>query len=352
MSLDLSQAGVITPFWPGTNLTSQHNGVCFGNVTLCLNSDTLCTLSTCDLTLAHFTYVPNLGGNAFFAALFGVCGLAQIPLGIRYRTWGFVIAAIFGLAGEVIGYAGRIMMNQNPFSKTNFLIYLVCLTIAPAFLSACIYLCLARIVVVYGEEISRFRPRIYTILFCTCDFISLLLQAIGGAIASTANDYNTTQMGINIMIGGLSFQVFSLTLFVVLCGDFAFRLWRNRQSWNVSHQQLFESVIFRCFLWGLATATLTILIRSCFRVAELSGGFHGPLANNQPTFMVLEGGMVSIASLCLTILHPGIGFRGTWRDANFNFFYAKKQSLGTETDLEAKVPSSSPHQSIVEPEKM
>ena len=136
MSIDLSEQGVMTPFWPGTNLTSEHNGQCYGNVTLCLNNDILCTLSTCDLTLAHFTYIPNLGANAFLAALFGVCALVQFGLGIRYKTWGFLVTAICGLALEIIGYVGRILINQSPFDKNNFLIYLVCLTIAPAFLSA------------------------------------------------------------------------------------------------------------------------------------------------------------------------------------------------------------------------
>jgi hypothetical protein len=157
-------------------------------------------------------------------------------------------------------------------------------------------------------------------------------------------------MGINIMIGGLSFQVFSLVLFAVLCGEFAFRLWRNPQSWNMTHERLFRSMVFKCFLWGLTTATFTILIRSCFRVAELSGGFHGPLANNQPTFMVLEGGMVAIASICLTILHPGIGFRGTWSDVNFNLFRAKKTARDTDTEMEPKTTSSSPHTSIQGPD--
>ncbi|KAK9318379.1 RTA1 like protein-domain-containing protein [Lipomyces starkeyi] len=346
MSLDLSHLGVMTPFWPGTNLTSQHNGQCYGNVTLCLNNDNLCTLSTCDLTLAHFTYRPSMGGNAFLAAIFGVCCLAQVFLGLRYKTWGFLIGAVCGMILEIIGYVGRIMMNQDPFSKNDFLIYLVCLTIAPAFLSACIYLCLGRIVVVYGEDISRFRPRFYALVFCTCDFISLLLQAIGGAIASIANDYNTTQLGIHIMIAGLSFQVFSLVLFVILCGDFALRLWRKPLSWNMSHRELFGSVIFQSFLWGLAIATLTILIRSAFRVAELSGGFKGSLANNQPTFMVLEGTMVASACLCLTILHPGIAFRGSWSDADYNVFRAKKNIGDTETELETKIPSTSPHESI------
>lgn len=158
-----------------------------GNATLIADPDTLCTLALCDLTLAHVDYIPSLAGNALFAVVFAGCFLVQLVLGIKYRTWGFMAATTIGMVTEVIGYIGRIMMHNNPFSKDNFLIYLVTLTIAPAFLSAAIYLCLARIVVVYGEERSRIRPRTYTVLFCSCDFLALLLQAIGGAIASIAN---------------------------------------------------------------------------------------------------------------------------------------------------------------------
>lgn len=79
------------------------------------------------------------------------------------------------------------MYHNNPFNDNNFLIYLVCVTIAPAFLTAGIYLCLARIVTVYGAQFSRFRPRTYTLIFCTFDFFSLVLQGLGGGIASTAN---------------------------------------------------------------------------------------------------------------------------------------------------------------------
>ena len=39
-------------------------------------------------------------------------------------------------------------------------------------------------------------------------------------------------------------------------------------------------------LAGLALATLCTFTRSCFRIAELSQGFSGPLANNEVTFMV------------------------------------------------------------------
>jgi hypothetical protein len=71
---------------------------------------------------------------------------------------------------------------------------------------------------------------------------------------------------------------------------------------------------------ALGLATLLILIRSSFRVAELSEGFASALANNQVTFMVLEGGMVASAVILLTVLHPGLVFeRKGWKDAGWSF---------------------------------
>ena len=65
-------------------------------------------------------------------------------------------------------------------------------------------------------------------------------------------------------------------------------------------------------------SAIAILIRSCFRVAELKAGFHGSLANNEALFMVLDGVMVIIAVTVLTVLHPGVAFQGHWSAANFN----------------------------------
>lgn len=69
---------------------------------------------------------------------------------------------------------------------------------------------------------------------------------------------------------------------------------------------------FLTVLIALVIATVTILIRSSFRVAELTGGFHGRLWNGEIYFMVLDGTMVSIASILLTIFHPGVAFHGQW----------------------------------------
>ncbi len=72
---------------------------------------------------------------------------------------------------------------------------------------------------------------------------------------------------------------------------------------------------FRLFLGALALATLTIFVRSVFRCAELRGGFKGKLAQQQVTFMILEGAMIVIAVGLLTIWHPGWVFKEKWGDA-------------------------------------
>jgi hypothetical protein len=159
---------------------------------------------------------------------------------------------ILGLGLEIAGYIGRVMAHNNPFSFNAFLIYIIFLTLGPAFLTAAIYLCLARIVVVYGETNSRFKPRTYSIAFMISDLVALVLQAAGGAIAASAagTNANTAQKGINIMIAGLAWQVASLTIFAVVAADFAFRVMKGKGLPNPAFLELRSSFKWTAFLWG------------------------------------------------------------------------------------------------------
>ncbi|KAJ0422982.1 RTA1 like protein-domain-containing protein [Aspergillus carlsbadensis] len=287
------------------------------NQTLIENPD-LCTIDTCPLSMASVEYRPVLWGNILFMAIFGVAALIHIGLGIRYKTWTFMVAMVLGLVGEVVGYVGRVNLWDNPFNGDAFLEYLVSLTIAPAFLTAAIYLTLSRIVVCYGEKISYFKPRTYTITFITFDFIALLLQAIGGAIASTADDDDRsgTDLGVNIMIAGLAWQVASLMIFTAMAGNF---FWRVRKAagadFNMDFEALRNGAYFKSSIYGLGVATLVIFVRSVFRCAELSEGFDGHLANDEVTFMILEATMIAISVICLTVFHPGLVWKGQWAQA-------------------------------------
>jgi hypothetical protein len=73
-----------------------------------VNSSQECSLSTCSIIQAQYTYDPSLSGNAIFASFFGLLLLIQLILGFYYRTIGFTIAMFCGLLLEITGYIGRV----------------------------------------------------------------------------------------------------------------------------------------------------------------------------------------------------------------------------------------------------
>ncbi|OAA59535.1 RTA-like protein [Niveomyces insectorum RCEF 264] len=295
----------------------------------CLLIDTAnCTVETCPLSCAQVDYLPTLAGNAVYAAAFGLLLLAQLALGIKYKTWGFMVGMICGLLLEVVGYVGRIMLHNNPFDFNNFIIYLVPLTIGPAFLTGALYLCLSRIIIVYGQHISRFSPRTYAITFMSSDFISLVLQGAGGGLAATANDAAGSNAGRGIMVAGVVFQVVSLCVFGALGLEFAIRLRRtNDRVKDVRFALLRDRTLFTWFHYALGTAVVLIFVRSVYRIAELQQGFDGPIANNEVAFMVLEGPMIFLAVLAMTVLHPGIAFDGQWSSAAWSVKQSRKAAF-------------------------
>ncbi|KAF2113959.1 RTA1 like protein-domain-containing protein [Lophiotrema nucula] len=276
-----------------------------------------CTLATCPLSLSYWGYLPSLGANAFFLALFAISTILFVGQGVLSRRFlGFTFAMVSGCALEVIGYVGRTMAHHNPFGENPFLIQIVCLTIAPAFMAAGIYLCLSRIVTTFGPENSRIKPLSYPRIFIPCDLASLLLQAAGGGIASSAShtDKDPT-VGNNIMIAGLAVQVITLFIFICLATDFAVRTVRRiktmgaQNALDPTHARLRASWKFKGFMIALSFATLCIFTRSVYRVAELSEGWNGHLIKTQKYFIGLEGAIVGTAVLALNIFHPGLCFR-------------------------------------------
>jgi len=70
--------------------------------------------AACPVGATLYGYYPNLGGNAFLCAIFFLCALVQLVLGIKGRMTAFTIAVTTGCAAEGLGYIGRLMMHSNP----------------------------------------------------------------------------------------------------------------------------------------------------------------------------------------------------------------------------------------------
>jgi len=143
-----------------------------------------CTLELCPIIAAQLPYDPNLAGNVLYLSIFSACLVINAVLGVWFRTWSYMIAMLLGCFLEVLGYIGRIQMHYNPFPQGPFFTfalpnskqgearsanfdcrYLIPVTIASIFFTAAIYFTLSRLVVIFGERHSYFRPRTYTVFF-------------------------------------------------------------------------------------------------------------------------------------------------------------------------------------------
>ncbi|KAG8412564.1 RTA1 like protein [Metarhizium acridum] len=91
---------------------------------------------------------------------------------------------------EVIGYAGRVIMWNNPFSYPDFMTQIICLTIAPVFFTASIYVTLSKTIVNLAPDLSRFKPQLFYWIFIPFDATCLLLQAAGGAMSTNSTGSN------------------------------------------------------------------------------------------------------------------------------------------------------------------
>jgi uncharacterized ion transporter superfamily protein YfcC len=113
--------------------------------------------------------------------------------------------------------------------------------------------------------------------------VSLTLQAAGGGLSSSTS--GASNIGVNVAIAGLSFQVFTLTIFILLALHYGFRYVRRPR---VKPSESLTAK-FKIFVAFLSLSILCILIRCVYRIDELIDGYNGPLIHNEGLFIGLEG---------------------------------------------------------------
>ncbi|KAL4783374.1 RTA1 like protein-domain-containing protein [Aspergillus varians] len=257
----------------------------------------------CPVEATTYGYYPNFGGNVFFAVFFGLLGVLQLGVGVYYRSWTIMIALAVGALMELAGYIGRVLMHDNPWNPDAFKLQIVCLILAPTFIAAGIYLTLKHIILALGPEHSRLKPKLFTWIFISCDVISLLLQAAGGGISAAAgSDEDVLKLGDHIMVAGIAFQVATMSICGILAAEF---FWRVRKSGRGAFSE--KSVGRRSILlilFGDIFTYVTVLIRCIYRIPEMAGGWGNPLMQRENEFLVLDGMMIALGVLSLTVFHP------------------------------------------------
>ncbi|KAA8902117.1 hypothetical protein DIURU_002911 [Diutina rugosa] len=293
------------------------------------------TLNLANLSEERNMYHTHLShfGNVWFLAIFSIILAYFLLMLIKSRYWWFNITMTCGYGLEWIGFLGRVLSLSDTSRMDYYVMQNLCLTLAPAFIMAAIYFLFAQLVVIHGRSYSVLKPMWYSYFFVACDVISLFVQGGGGGVAASASN---AQTGINIMLAGIIFQVFSMTVFFVFWFEFLNRLWfrhgegrlAKRTPANIArfffntkavqyyrehqlepyynpnlacirHRKLFEWMPL-----AITVAVAVVYIRSIYRVVELAQGFTGYLIVHEVFLFVLDATMISICGLIFIPFHP------------------------------------------------
>lgn len=234
------------------------------------------SLAYCDPTMGQYGYVPFLSAGIIFSVLFGLATCFFTFYTIRKRLW--FLSIVLGALVECLGWIARAAAHTYPCSSALFTMQITCTILAPAFFSAALYIILGILIARAPELSPIMTPKMYLVVFCTADFFSLLLQAIGGGIAASAQTLTALNDGTDIMIAGIFLQLAAMTIF---SGLFLHYIYMAKQATP-------KVKIDPTVLGISAFCTFLIMLRNIYRAIELLQGWNGYINTHQRFIIGLD----------------------------------------------------------------
>ncbi|KAL6809302.1 RTA1 domain-containing protein [Trichoderma sp. SZMC 28013] len=266
--------------------------------------------------IGALSFTPMLAPNAIFTTIYTILLILQLVLTVRFwRYYGYAIGMLGGLILELVGYIAKVQLSHNRADKNGYIMYIIGLTLGPTFLSSSLYLGISALQRHYeAARFSRLSPKLFATMFILGDFICLCFIGCGGSLAAI---YAENPIGVDLMIAGLATQVLFTTIFCILlalvCRKIHYHLAKDNKI---------------SYIYCVATAAICLFIRSCWRVAELNGGFNGPLSDKEGIFIALDSIPMIIMSVLLTVTHPEFWFdkRSHLRTIEYAIFFNATQT--------------------------
>ncbi|KAI1203327.1 hypothetical protein F5X97DRAFT_128979 [Nemania serpens] len=307
---------------------------------MAMASSIACTSVDCS---PMFLYQPpSLAGNAVLLALFAILIPIALLLGIRYRSLGFAIPLAGGLALEVVGYIGRLLLRSDLSSRTDFAVFLVGTTLGPTCICGAMFLIVPRVVAVYGDEYRSWRPVWYLLLLCLLTVVSLVLE-LAGAVVSTAEDVPAVaNAGITVLVVGLVIQLLALGVFVIHAVLFAIVLRIRRHDLDPEFASVYNSNKFTLLLVAFIVATTLIVLRSTYRTVQIAEGFESSIAQAETLFLVLDGAAMLIATILLLACFPARALGQSWSETTVRKLSQRSQRQSHPVSIGAPVARPSP----------
>ncbi|KAH8810289.1 RTA1-like protein [Flagelloscypha sp. PMI_526] len=259
----------------------------------------------------NYGYIPTKSTCYIFLVLFGLSAVIHSVQAIRSTKYWLIPTATLCCALEVAGWGGRLSSALDLMSNNGFKVQIVLTITAPTPLLAINFIIVGQIISLLGPQYSRISARYckcfisrHNIVFLTSDIVALIIQYAGGGLAATADD---PTLGGHIMLGGIAFQTFAITLFSLVTVEFFWRHHFQRPvrfgpSVPTTNGILTKQLLVLCV--GLVFNTFFLYVRAIYRLLELGQGWRGAILHTQWIFNIFDGTMIVLATYTWNFIHP------------------------------------------------
>ncbi|GAA6011469.1 hypothetical protein JCM11491_002797 [Sporobolomyces phaffii] len=251
-------------------------------------------MASFDDQYSQYGYIPSVSYGAIFIAIFAITLLIHTAQIVVSRKMRFMVCMSLGCLGELIGWIFRLLSHWTPENKDEYVGQIAILVIAPTFFSAALYMALGIIIQLVAPQHSLLSAKWFKILFIVADFISLVVQGVGGGIAGSAITQPDLDLGSNIMLGGIAFQLAVMLIYVSYGVYWAYK---------ARHEIAQSGKKMNYMLYALLAASLCIIARGIFRTIELEEGFAGYLAIHEQ-YILIDAVPIAVCSFVLNVIHP------------------------------------------------
>ncbi|KAF8165290.1 RTA1-like protein [Crassisporium funariophilum] len=224
------------------------------------------------------------------------------------KRWGakWMLSMTIGAYCFAMGLGFRFGLALHPQSKGIYIAEYLFVVLSPCAFIAADYVLLGRLAShIKADQHLIVSSRKITIVYVSSDVTTFLIQAVGGAMSASANDHHMALLGSRVFLAGLIAQLVSFFSFWCIYLVFLFKVRKhNPEIWTMDKDKKWYKS-WRTLAGVLFISCIGILVRSGFRVAELSEGFQGPLTTSETLFYALDTLPLFVAIVVYIPFWPG-----------------------------------------------
>ncbi|KAJ7240330.1 RTA1-like protein [Mycena haematopus] len=249
-----------------------------------------------------------IASNVLTAIGFALVLLVALTQTWMVHKWGakYMLSMVIGAYTFAFGIGTRFGLHSHPESKGIYIIEYLFVVLSPCAFIASEYVLLGRLArYLECDKHLIVNPRRITIVFISSDITTFLIQAAGGSASIASNTVSQAKLGSNIFLAGLVLQLTSFLTFTCIFVVFIRRVYtREPERWTMHASKKWHQD-WRTLAGAMTFSFAGILIRSVYRVAELSQGYVGFLATTERFFYGLDTLPLFIAISIYVFFWPG-----------------------------------------------